>query len=60
MEYNSNFLCFVVNVVFSEEYFSAKYSFEKYFLLDAVNIASLRPFGESGLLRNAVILSATV
>ena len=45
---------------FSEEYFSAKYSLEKYFLLDAVNIVSLRPFGESGLLRNAVILSATV
>lgn len=30
------------------------------FLRVAINIASLRPFGESGVLRNAVILSATV
>ena len=33
---------------------------KRHFLRVAADIASLRPFGESGLLRNAVILSATV
>ena len=60
MKWNKTVISCVCQYRFSEEYFSAEYSFEKYFLLDAVNIASLRPFGESGLLRNAVILSATV
>ena len=50
----------VVVVVESKEVGKQEEGKDGRFLRVAANIASLRPFGESGLLRNAVILSATV